>query len=117
MSTPPRRLAASFSDEIVFVSAKRTAFGTFGGALLGIAGELRKCGKPIVDLGQQRFVFDFCQFVQCVAHYLPPQPQEFFRLDPRLFPIAIAIQGCKNGVGIMSPLFGVAVGVNNCAAV
>lgn len=33
MTTTSRRPTASFSDEIVFVSAKRTAFGTFGGAL------------------------------------------------------------------------------------
>ncbi len=29
----PNRLSANFSDDIVFLSAKRTAFGTFGGAL------------------------------------------------------------------------------------
>ncbi len=29
----PNRLAAAFADDIVFLSAKRTAFGTFGGAL------------------------------------------------------------------------------------
>jgi acetyl-CoA C-acetyltransferase/acetyl-CoA acyltransferase 2 len=33
MSKTPNRPAASFSDDIVFLAAKRTAFGTFGGAL------------------------------------------------------------------------------------